>query len=125
VTLDESHHKNKHNIVAVGKHVWLIGQATNTMNIETEKIGGNSQVSSQRNWKTTGAAIASTQPWLWRHDATVQWTTTARRRSTLPTTKRPSIAPHLADAGVEGMPSNRQGGGDPAAGAEKKSRSHS
>jgi hypothetical protein len=41
-----SHHKIKHGIVAVGKHAWLTGHATNTMNIETEKIGGNSQVSS-------------------------------------------------------------------------------
>jgi hypothetical protein len=43
-----SHHKIKHNTAAVGKHAWLTGQATNTMNLETEKIGGNSQVSSQK-----------------------------------------------------------------------------
>jgi hypothetical protein len=44
----ESHHKNKHNIVVVGKHAWLTGQATNIVNIETEKAGENSQVSSQK-----------------------------------------------------------------------------
>jgi hypothetical protein len=42
-----SHHKLKHNIVAVGKHAWLTGQATNTMNTETKVIGGTHQVSSQ------------------------------------------------------------------------------
>jgi hypothetical protein len=34
-----SHHKLKHNTVAVGKHAWLTGQATNTMNTETKEMG--------------------------------------------------------------------------------------
>jgi hypothetical protein len=42
-----SHHKLKHSIVAVGKHAWLTGQATNTMGTETKKKGGTHQVSSQ------------------------------------------------------------------------------
>jgi hypothetical protein len=95
------------------------------MNIETEKIGEDSQVSSQRRWKKTMAATPSAQPRLWWRNATVQWATaTAEQHLAHGQAAKHSTTPG-GNAGVADMPSNRRGGGDTAAGAEKRSKNPS
>jgi hypothetical protein len=82
-------------------------------------------VSSQRSWKKIMAATPSAQPRLWRRNATIQWATaTAEQHRAHGQAAKHSTAPG-EDAGVADMPSNRRGGGDTIAGAEKRGRNPS
>jgi hypothetical protein len=71
------------------------------------------------------AATPSAQPRLWWRNATIQWDTTmAEQHRTHGQAAKHSTAPG-EDAGVADMPSNRRGGGDTTAGAEKRGRNPS
>jgi hypothetical protein len=100
-----SHHK--HSTVAVGKHAWLTGQATNTMNTDTKETGGNSQVSSQEEMEEDqgGDTIDAATVVAARRHHPVSYDGEEQH---LAHSQATTTTPHLGGAGVAGMPSNRR-----------------